>query len=67
MNVAVAAWNAKADVGRLADGIRPERYWASDPAGINQIGCLYTAQGFEFDYVGVIVGRDLRWDTDSED
>jgi len=25
-------------------------------------GCVYTAQGFEFDYVGVIFGRDLRWD-----
>ena len=23
---------------------------------------MYTAQGFEFDYVGVIFGRDLRYD-----
>jgi hypothetical protein len=23
------------------------------------VGCIYTAQGFEFDYVGVIVGPDL--------
>jgi len=35
---------------------------ASHPNGINQVGCVYTAQGFEFDYVGVIFGRDLRWD-----
>ncbi len=27
--------------------------------GIDQVGCVYTAQGFEFDYVGVIVGPDL--------
>ena len=60
-------WNAKSDAGRLADGIPAERYWASDPAGINQVGCIYTAQGFEFDYVGVIVGRDLRWDPASEE
>jgi DUF2075 family protein len=60
-------WNAKADAGRLADGIPPERYWASDPHGIDQVGCIYTAQGFEFDYVGVIIGRDLRWDRDSQD
>ena len=23
------------------------------------MGCVYTAQGFEFDYVGVVFGRDL--------
>ena len=59
-------WNAKSDAGRLADGIPQERFWASDPRGINQVGCIYTAQGFEFDYVGVIFGRDLRWDPASE-
>jgi len=36
--------------------------WAHDPNGINQVGCIYTAQGFEFDYVGVIVGSDLVYD-----
>lgn len=60
-------WNARADAGRLADGIPKERFWASDPRGINQVGCIYTAQGFEFDYVGVIFGRDLRWDPASQD
>lgn len=59
-------WNAKSDAGRLADGIPQERFWASDPRGINQVGCIYTAQGFEFDYVGVIFGTDLRWDPSSE-
>jgi DUF2075 family protein len=29
---------------------------------MNQIGCVYTAQGFEFDYVGVIFGPDLTYD-----
>ena len=33
--------------------------WATDPSGMNQIGTVYTAQGFEFDYVGVIFGDDL--------
>jgi DUF2075 family protein len=36
-------------------------FWASDPNDINQVGCVYTAQRFEVDYVGVIWGRDLRW------
>jgi DUF2075 family protein len=52
-------WNARTDVGRLAPGIPKSHYWASDPAGIDQVGCVYTAQGFEFDYVGVIWGEDL--------
>ena len=36
---------------------------ASDPRGIEQVGCVYTAQGFEFDYVGVIFGPDLVYRT----
>ena len=52
-------WNARPDAGRLAEGIPKSDFWASDPGGIDQVGCVYTAQGFEFDYVGVIFGRDL--------
>jgi DUF2075 family protein len=33
--------------------------WAYRPEGIKQVGCIYTAQGFEFDYIGVIIGNDL--------
>uniref|UniRef100_UPI00339D502E DUF2075 domain-containing protein n=1 Tax=Cupriavidus necator TaxID=106590 RepID=UPI00339D502E len=58
-------WNASPDAGKLAAGIPKSNYWASDPAGIEQVGCIYTAQGFEFDYVGVIFGLDLRYDADS--
>lgn len=58
-------WNAKPDAGRLAAGIPKASLWAHQPGGINQIGCIYTAQGFEFDYVGVIFGNDLTYDTDS--
>jgi hypothetical protein len=52
-------WDAKPDAGRLAKGIPKASLWAYDPNGINQVGCVYTAQGFEFDYVGVIFGKDL--------
>ena len=55
-------WNAKPDASRLARGIPKAIYWASDPNGINQVGCVYTAQGFEFDYAGVIFGPDLVYD-----
>ena len=52
-------WNARDGVGRLGPGIPMSDFWASDKACIEQVGCVYTAQGFEFDYVGVIVGPDL--------
>jgi DUF2075 family protein len=29
---------------------------------LDQVGCIYTAQGFEFDYVGIIFGKDLIYD-----
>jgi DUF2075 family protein len=31
---------------------------------MNQVGCICTAQGFEFDYVGIIFGRGLTYDFD---
>ena len=52
-------WNAKSGARRLGPGIPKSDFWASDPTGIDQVGCVYTAQGFEFDYVGVIIGPDL--------
>lgn len=52
-------WNARPEAARLAPGIPKASYWASDPGGVNQVGCIYTAQGFEYDFAGVIVGRDL--------
>lgn len=33
--------------------------WAIDPDSIEQIGCIHTCQGLEFEYVGVIIGNDL--------
>lgn len=57
-------WNAKPDAGRLAPGIPKSNLWASQIGGLDQIGCVYTAQGFEFDYAGVIFGEDLRFDTE---
>ena len=36
--------------------------WAIDPNSINEIGCIHTCQGLEFDYVGVIIGDDLRYE-----
>lgn len=36
--------------------------WAIDETSINEIGCIHTCQGLEFDYVGVIIGDDIRYE-----
>lgn len=59
-------WNAKPEAKKLAANIPKATLWAHDPNGINQIGCIYTAQGFEFDYVGVIFGEDLIYDLEKQ-
>lgn len=35
--------------------------WAGDPRAIDQVGCVYSSQGMEFDYVGVVIGRDMKY------
>ena len=62
----VRPWNAQHNATNLPPGIPKAHLWAYDNGGINQIGCIYTAQGFEFDYVGVIFGLDLRYNLDTQ-
>ena len=40
-------------------GVPASHFWASDPRGFGQVGCIYTAQGFEYDWSGVIFGNDF--------
>ncbi len=49
-------WNADSDAF-CADGVPPSRIWSVHEKGIDQIGCVYTAQGLEWDWCGVIMGR----------
>lgn len=52
-------WNLRGD--RAVSGAPPSALWATDPTGFGQVGCVYTAQGFEYDWSGVILGPDLVW------
>jgi DUF2075 family protein len=52
-------WNLKGE--RALGGAPPSALWATDPAGFGQVGCIYTAQGFEYDWNGIIFGPDLVW------
>ncbi len=36
--------------------------WAINPKSFEEVGCIHTAQGLEFDYVGVFIGRDIIFD-----
>mgnify|MGYP000979227792 FL=1 len=36
--------------------------FAIDSNSVNEIGCIHTSQGLEFDYVGVIIGDDMRYE-----
>ncbi|MCR5835267.1 MAG: DUF2075 domain-containing protein [Lachnospiraceae bacterium] len=38
--------------------------FAIDENSVNEIGCIHTSQGLEFDYVGVIIGDDMRFEDD---
>ena len=39
-----------------------DNIWAVNPNSFEEVGCIHTAQGLEFDYVGVIIGKDLTYD-----
>ena len=41
-----------------------DNIWAINPNSFEEVGCIHTAQGLEFDYVGVVIGKDLRFDTE---
>jgi len=38
--------------------------WAINPESFEEVGCIHTCQGMEFDYVGVIIGKDLIYKDD---
>ena len=60
-------------VGVKAKGLYEDKYapnedvWIIDKRGVNQVGCNHSAQGWESDYIGVIIANDLKYDpiTDS--
>lgn len=65
-------WNVKNKRGEwdivLPHGFRAkwnlekDDHWAVNPKSFEEIGCIHTCQGMEFDYVGVFIGKDLYYD-----
>jgi hypothetical protein len=50
-------WNLKSP--NAVGNVPSKDFWATDPRGFGQVGCVYTAQGFEYDWAGVILGPDI--------
>ncbi|WP_241474818.1 DUF2075 domain-containing protein [Nocardiopsis xinjiangensis] len=50
-------WNSRLEQWQF--GAPPSALWATEEGGFDQVGCVYTAQGFEYDWSGVIIGPDL--------
>ena len=42
--------------------LEKDKIWAINPRSFEEVGCIHTAQGLEFDYVGVLIGKDLFFD-----
>jgi len=59
-------------LGRKSTGPFKDKYapnadvWLIDKRGINQVGCNHSAQGWETDYVGVIIASDLKYDAQND-
>ncbi|MFJ4908227.1 DUF2075 domain-containing protein [Streptomyces sp. NPDC093249] len=51
-------WNADSE-SFCENGAPPSRIWSVHENGLGQIGCVYTAQGLEWDWCGVIMGEDM--------
>lgn len=47
---------------RMQWNLRNGQPFAISDTSFDQVGCIHTCQGLEFDYVGVIIGEDLRFE-----
>ena len=36
--------------------------WVNSPNAMNEVGCIHTVQGYDLNYVGVIIGPELSYD-----
>lgn len=70
--VAGYAWDWRSKKNKAAydieiDGLRLQwnqraTDWVDSPNSINEVGSIHTIQGYDLNYAGVIIGKDLRYD-----
>ncbi|MGY1684426.1 DNA/RNA helicase domain-containing protein [Geodermatophilus sp. SYSU D00867] len=66
-DIEIGAWKKHWNLRNGIDGYPADSSWASKPSGAEQVGSVFTAQGFEFGRCGVIIGPDFRWDPESDE
>jgi len=47
---------------RISWNLDDGQAFAISEKSVNEVGCIHTTQGLEFDYVGVIIGNDIRYE-----
>ena len=52
-------WDIVIENFRAKWNLQDDEVFAINPNSFEQVGCIHTVQGMEFDYVGVIIGKDL--------
>ncbi|MGY1601676.1 DNA/RNA helicase domain-containing protein [Geodermatophilus sp. SYSU D00815] len=65
-DIEIGDWKKRWNLRNGIDGYPADASWASKPEGVEQVGSVFTAQGFEFGRCGVIIGPDFRWDPESD-
>ena len=41
--------------------------WITTPNAVNEVGCIHTVQGYDLNYLGVIIGEDIKYDPVSKE
>lgn len=40
--------------------------WVNSPNAINEVGCIHTVQGYDLNYIGVIIGPEFGYDIENK-
>ena len=66
-DITIGTWEKRWNLRHPIDGYPQASDWASNPTGAEQVGSMFTAQGFEFGRCGVLIGDDFRWDPTAQE
>ena len=66
LDVSIGDYQRPWNLREARDGNPASNLWAYNEKGFGQVGCVYSAQGFEFDYIGVIIGNDIIYDINTQ-
>lgn len=61
-DIVIGDWSIQWNLPSNTEGYPKTDLWAFNEKGARQAGSIFSGQGFEFDYCGVIMGPDLKYD-----